>query len=71
MPVYCDSYTYTQDFGPVDIGGVASFCKSLRALMTNPGLNGRPVVYYTFQVSSNTGCNVTKFADHTGLKSIA
>ena len=25
-----------QDVGPVGIGGVASFCKSLRALMTNP-----------------------------------
>ena len=40
MPVYYDSYTYIQDFRPVDIGRVASFCKSLCALTTDPGSAG-------------------------------
>jgi len=38
---------YCEDFGPTDLAGVVSFCRSIRTLLQDPRLRGRPVVYYT------------------------
>ena len=38
---------YCDDFGPTDLAGVVTFCRSIRTLLQDPRLKGRSVVYYT------------------------
>ncbi|KAJ1494829.1 protein-tyrosine phosphatase-like protein, partial [Baffinella frigidus] len=48
---------YCKDFGPTDLAGVVSFCRSIRTLRKDPRLLGRPVAYFT-DTDSETLANV-------------
>ena len=40
---------YGSDLGPIDLGTVVAICRELRALLANPCLRGRPVLYYCYR----------------------
>ena len=43
-----ESYrAFCDDFGPTDLAGVVTFCRSIWTLLKDPRRKGRPVVYYT------------------------
>ena len=39
---------YCSDFGPIDLSTVVAICRELRALLANPLLDNRPVIYYAY-----------------------